>query len=191
MAAGQSRRFGSAKPLALLPDGACMLDTTYRHILEATDQCTVITAPDHMALHQHCQDRGIVYWVTPVTTQSLGQSIGLAVQAHQTAGGWLIALADMPAISPTTYRYILAAMQSDRIVRPITPEGVPGHPVGFGTDFQQPLVELATPEPLREREARTILAQHADKLDQLMCNDPGIVLDIDRPSDIKHHHFIR
>lgn len=191
MAAGQSSRFGSFKPLACLPDGNTLLSTTYSRIRQVTEHCVVVSAPQHTALHTYCLAQGIPFWTTPVTTRSLGQSIGLAVRAHGNAGGWLIALADMPAINAATYQQILNSMRSDRIVRPVTLDGCPGHPVGFGSDFYQPLVAQSTVEAAHSGGSRAILARHADKLDQLVCNDPGIVLDIDRPSDIKHHHSLR
>ncbi|MCK7579437.1 MAG: NTP transferase domain-containing protein [Chromatiales bacterium] len=57
--------------------------------------------------------------------------------------------------------------------------GQRGHPVGFSAEFAPALRALQG-----DRGARDLLARHADRLQCLEVDDPGVLLDVDTPADL-------
>jgi len=91
----------------------------------------------------------------------------------------VIALADMPFVSPDTFRRVaLAIVAGSGIIAPVY-GGERGHPVGFRSDLGPALAGLRGDEG-----ARTVVAASRDLLTLLPVDDPGILRDIDRPSDL-------
>ncbi len=57
--------------------------------------------------------------------------------------------------------------------------GQRGHPIGFARRFRAALAALDG-----DRGGRDILAQHSHELRLIEVDDPGVLVDIDRPADI-------
>jgi molybdenum cofactor cytidylyltransferase len=62
-----------------------------------------------------------------------------------------------------------------RIVVPMF-RGETGHPVGFSREFFGELIALSG-----DRGARSVIAAHADRVERVNVDDPGVVTDIDEP----------
>lgn len=111
---------------------------------------------------------------------SLSAAVRYAAQFNESGSGFVIALADMPYIKPHTIEAVAHALKAGTAIVAPTYQGKRGHPVGFSAKFQNELEQLTGDEG-----ARAVLKRHADQIELLECNDPGIVADIDTPQDIR------
>ncbi len=176
LAAGQSRRFGSDKRAAKLPDGRTLLQTSIASIQAAGLPLLVCLPAAGTAAAQPDIDADTYYCAN--AEKGIGATIADAITQ---LAGWdatLIALADMPFIRPETFTTVAAASASDRIVAPYYNRR--GHPVSFGSDFYADLAQLKG-----DSGARAIISCHEKKLLCVAVEDPGIHQDIDRPEDLK------
>lgn len=90
--------------------------------------------------------------------------------------GVLVALGDMPWITPETLRAVCAAGLTHPIVAPMC-EGQRGHPVAFAWDL---LPELARLDG--DTGARDLLRRHG--VHMLPCDDAGVLRDVDTVADL-------
>ncbi len=109
----------------------------------------------------------------------MGASLAAGVSAAPGAGGWLIALADMPWIQPATMRMLADRLRSGAsMVAPVF-GGRRGHPVGFSREWGDRLQALDG-----DAGARSLIARHADELVLLDTADAGVLMDVDQPGDL-------
>jgi molybdenum cofactor cytidylyltransferase len=191
LAAGKGSRFDSSgrqsKLLALLPDGTPVALASARQLLQC---CTRVLAvlPQHAAPPRDQHIAALVGLLASAGCEivfcaecdaGLGHSLAAGVRAAPDANGWLVALADMPAIQPQTMRAVSAACtQAHNIAVPVY-QGQRGHPVAFGNAYYDQLVSLHG-----DNGARAILRAHATAVINVPCADPGILRDIDTPQDL-------
>src|SRR5690606_38639557 len=72
----------------------------------------------------------------------MGTGIACGVAASAAAPGWMIALADMPYVSPAAIRAVAARLQQGAdLVAPVY-RGRRGHPVGFSRRHAGALMQL-------------------------------------------------
>lgn len=109
--------------------------------------------------------------------EGTGASIACAVRASPAAGGWIIALGDMPGIDPATILAVREALRGGAHTAAPTFRGRRGHPVAFGAECGPELARLQGDEG-----ARSILQRHPPLL--IEVDDPGILFDVDRPQDL-------
>jgi molybdenum cofactor cytidylyltransferase len=180
LAAGQSRRFGSDKRLALLNGEPLMLIAARRLQVVLPDTLIVLGAQDeeHAAL---LDKAGIAYTHCPTAALGMGHSLAHGVKKRPAAAGWLIALADMPHLKNDTLRHLAAHIRYDNIVAP-SYDGQRGHPVGFGASYYSELISLSG-----DSGAKTQLITHAEHLQLLPLDDAGVLFDIDSPSELNQH----
>ena len=132
LAAGNSRRFGSAKLLAAL-DGRPLLQHVLDLAAEARlDPVVVVLGADAPALRQACSWRDEVLVVNPDPDAGLSGSVrlGLAQLAFSQVQRAVVLLGDQPRLSAKQLRSILAAPADE--TRPIVVPrygGSPGNPV--------------------------------------------------------------
>jgi molybdenum cofactor cytidylyltransferase len=111
----------------------------------------------------------------PQARKGVGTSIACGVAASRHAGGWVIALGDMPFIPQTIVQAVVAALAGGAdIVAPVN-QGQRGHPVGFSARHAEVLMNLRADEG-----ARGLIAAHRDSLELIEVDDRGVLLDIDR-----------
>jgi molybdenum cofactor cytidylyltransferase len=109
----------------------------------------------------------------------MGHSLADAVRASLPAAGWVIALGDMPFISPATIREVALAIERSRGIAQPARNGERGHPVGFAGRFQEELLRLTGDEG-----ARHLLGRHAAEVELLDTADAGVLRDIDSRTDL-------
>jgi molybdenum cofactor cytidylyltransferase len=114
--------------------------------------------------------------LTPCESGGMGDSIACAVRATPGAGGWIIALADMPGVQAATFTAVRAALQDGADAAAAFYRGRRGHPVGFGAACRAELAALTG-----EHGARAVLERHRPRCVEV--DDPGVLLDIDVPAD--------
>jgi molybdenum cofactor cytidylyltransferase len=86
----------------------------------------------------------------------------------------------MPFIRPETIRIVTKALQEGAAIAAPSFHGERGHPVGFARRFYEELSSLRG-----EDGARQFLKRHPEWVKLLEVDDPGVVRDIDEPSDLE------
>lgn len=188
LAAGRGARFDpsgrTSKLLAPAPvgpqAGAPVAVAAARNLQAAGVAVTAVLraadSPEQQRLHDALRACGCQVVINALADEGIGASIACGVQATATARGWLIALADMPAIAPATVRAVADAIAAGAPSAAPIHQGQRGHPVGFGADLAAELLALQGDEG-----ARRVLAAHPPQL--LAVDDAGCLLDLDRPAD--------
>ncbi len=108
--------------------------------------------------------------------QGMGCSLAFGISNSWCAKGWLVTLADMPFISQKTMQTVADAIQRDVPMAAPIYNGRRGHPVGFNRVYRNALCLLDN-----DIGARDIIAQNTDTLLTIEVDDPGILIDIDKP----------
>lgn len=179
LAAGSSRRFGADKRLHPLADGTPMALASARRLSQTGIRTIVVIHPDDAALACLLVADGLETVVCNEAEKGMGHSLGCGVNACTDADGWLVALADMPYIEPTSYHAVLGALQNGaRLARPEF-EGIIGHPVGFSASYLPDLLALTG-----DQGGKAILDAHRDDLRLCPVEDSGVLKDIDQPSQL-------
>jgi len=185
LAAGYSRRFGSNKLLHSLPAGSpnagvSIALASARHLVEALPDPVAVVRPRAQKLGLLLRDAGCTTVVCRNAAEGMGLSLAAGVRAAEEAHGWVIALADMPELRPDTIRLIAKALHEGAAIAAPSYRGERGHPVGFARRFLEDLLALRG-----DAGARDILRAHPDWITLLDVDDPGVLRDIDEPSDLE------
>jgi molybdenum cofactor cytidylyltransferase len=185
LAAGYSKRFGSNKLLQALPAGSPQAGTpialaSARHFLDALPDSVAVVRPRAQKLARILRDAGCNTVMCKNAGEGMGTSLAAGVRATPDANGWIVALADMPFIRPDTIRTVAKALQEGASIAAPSFRGKRGHPVGFARRFYEELSSLRGDEG-----ARQFLKQHSDWVTLFEVDDPGVLRDIDKPSDLE------
>ncbi|MEW8497699.1 MAG: nucleotidyltransferase family protein, partial [Candidatus Thiodiazotropha taylori] len=184
LAAGSSRRFGAIKLLQPMAGGEPMGVMAARHLLTAVSRGVAVVRPDDVELSAALSELGYRVVENQQPESGMGESLAVAVTASLDAGGWLVALGDMPWINPQTIAEVAERLaQGASMVAPVY-KGERGHPVGFATRWGERLVELSG-----DRGARQLLIDYPSDLELLPVDDPGILLDVDFPEQLSEAGF--
>ncbi len=182
LAAGAARRFGSNKLLVPLADGTPMALAAARRLKAALPYAAAVIRRGDSTLARWLSEAGLLVVPCARAPQGLSASLRCGIEATAAADGWLIALADMPFVRVETLARLAAALAAaaaegpGAIVAPVY-RGRRGHPVGFDRCYRAALSALQG-----DRGARALLERHAAQLRLIEVDDPGVVLDIDRPA---------
>jgi molybdenum cofactor cytidylyltransferase len=188
LAAGRGRRFDPAgvhsKLLQLLPGGQAVAAASARALLAAVPSVIAVVRPDDAATADLLRGLGCEVIVCDTAQDGMAASLVCGIGQARDAQGWLVALADMPFVRAETMKTLAqvvgrAAAQGEAaaIAAPLH-EGRRGNPVAFGRAHLPALLALSG-----DQGARSILKNNP--VNELAVNDPGILLDIDTPSDIQ------
>lgn len=179
LAAGRGERFGGDKLSARLPDGRTVAAAAADAMVASLPRVLAVTRPDDESLVATLEAAGCHVVVCDRADEGMGASLACGVAASHAATGWVIALADMPAIRTATIAAIAATLAGGALLAAPTHHGRRGHPVGFAGRFGPELAALGGNEG-----ARRILAGHQADLECVAVDDPGILYDIDTPGDL-------
>jgi len=184
LAAGYSKRFGSNKLLQALPAGSPHAGVPValaaaRNLIEALPESIAVLRPRAQKLGQMLRDAGCNTVVCRNAAEGMGRSLAAGVRATDDADGWVIALADMPFIQPETIRVVAKALGEGAVIAAPSFRGERGHPVGFARRFFEELSALHG-----DSGARALLDRHPDSVTVYEVADPGVLRDIDQPSDL-------
>lgn len=186
LAAGFSRRFGTAnKLLHNLPDGRAIAIAAAEHLITALPVSVAVVRADNTILSDALKALGFHVVHCDANASLMADSLVMAVQYASTLSlttkGYVIALADMPYIAPTTIQAV--ANQLSHVGGIVIPtfEGKRGHPVGFSANYHDALLLLSGDEG-----AKSIVKTHADAVTLLACEDAGILADIDTLADLSN-----
>lgn len=189
LAAGQGARYrrlcpGQDKLLARC-EGRTGTRTVVEHSLlnlrASVDSVLVVTRPDNRGVIEIAEAHGCP--LLTLESDGMGTSIARAVASAADNAGWMIALADMPFISPATVRKIAGRLTPTAIVVP-TLAGRYGHPVAFGQAYFSALSRLEGDQGGKR------LFKEGQVL-EVAVDDLGILQDIDQPQDLALHTSAR
>lgn len=183
LAAGLGRRFDPSgqhlKLLALMGDGKTMVRRVCETALSVLDEVLLVCDVHEQALRQALSDLPVRFISAPEAIRGMGVSLKAGVQAVTPQYGYVVLLADMPWLRPSSVAAVAQAVQDGAgIVRPVF-NGQPGNPVGFGLEWREQLLALAD-----EQGARDLLQANKGQTLFVPLVDEGIVRDVDIPSDL-------
>ena len=181
LAAGKGRRFGGDKLSQHLSSGELVIERSLKHLAAATDSCLVLTHRQSPPLHSITNALGASLLEVPQAESGMGSTLAAGVQATSQAAGWVIALGDMPCIRPDTITSVVSALRDGASIVAPRHAGQRGHPVGFSRAWLNNLLALHG-----DTGARDVLKAHAADITCIEVNDPGCLLDIDTPEDLRH-----
>ncbi len=180
LCAGSGSRFGGGKLLHELNDGTPIGVAALRNLRAAIADAQAVVRSGDKTLASLLEAEGIVVHVCPDAHLGMARSLVCAVDATRAVDGWVIALGDMPFVQPDTIGAVAQRVaKSGRIAIPVY-KGQRGHPVGFGRRYLDELLRVQG-----DQGARSVIAHHADEVETIERDDPGILQDIDRPADLK------
>jgi molybdenum cofactor cytidylyltransferase len=179
LAAGSSRRFGSNKLLHPLASNIPMAVQTAQSLLTAIPECLVVVRPDDIELKDQLGRLPLQLIDNPHHNAGMGSSIVSGVHASRDASGWVIALADMPYVPATVFAQVSQGLQQGAAIVAPYFQGRRGHPVGISAQFHEELLDLQG-----DQGARDILIRHAEAIQRIEVDTPGILFDIDTAMDL-------
>lgn len=179
LAAGAGSRFGGGKLLHPLEDGAAIAVHAARHLISAGLEVTAVIRPGDFPLRELLEQEGCTVTVCPDAAQGMGISLAHGVAQSRDAAGWIVALADMPRIRPETIARVAQVLMAGADIVAPSYQGDRGHPVAFGRRFLPELQLLSG-----DSGARAIVQRNQAMVKLVECDDPGILLDIDRRTDL-------
>lgn len=179
LAAGSAKRFGSDKLLHPLQHGVPIAVQAARHLKNQIQRVVAVVRPQSDDLAGLLQAEGCEVVVCPNADEGMGTSLAFAVRAAGPAEAYLIALADMPFVRPTSIGALRDALAGGAQIAVPYFRTRRGHPVGISGAFRGELEALGGDEG-----ARGLLAAHETKLVKVPVGDPGVIRDIDLPEDL-------
>ena len=189
LAAGGSSRFGSDKLLHPVTLQGVTLPLAAHSLLpwlENFEQTTVVVRPGSKAFCKTISTAlgatgsATIHWlVCHDAAHGMAASLACGVRANREAAGWLIGLADMPAVPSAAIAGVRNALQAGADLSATMHEGRRGHPVGFASLYRDELLALQG-----DAGARHLLERDKSNLVQIEIGDNGIFADIDIPGDL-------
>jgi molybdenum cofactor cytidylyltransferase len=124
---------------------------------------------------------GLAWHLEDAGHEGMGDSIAAGVRATRDAGGWLILPGDLPLLRPDSLRRVAAAVSAGYGVVLPTHLRRQGHPVGFGPQCREALLQLTGAQGAASIAKAQKAAGHALEME---LDDPGVVTDIDTLADL-------
>jgi gluconokinase len=170
---------GAARGDAKLASGTPLAVAAWRNLRSVLDDVLVVLRPagddpNQQWLRELLRSEGAATVTCADAALGMGHTLACGVAARPQAAGWLVALADMPALAPATIATVAACIVAGDAAAAPMHDGQRGHPVGFGRACHAELLALTG-----DSGARSVLSAHPPRL--VPVDDPGCLLDIDRP----------
>lgn len=179
LAAGVGSRFGGDKLLHPMPDGVAIAAHAARNLIAAGLDVTAVVRAGDFPLADMLEQEGCVVSIFQEAARGMGATLAHAIACERSARGWVIALADMPAIAPATIKSVVVALEQGALIAAPSFRDQRGHPVGFSAELRDELLALDG-----DQGARAVLERHANEVRLVQCDDPGVLYDIDRKRDL-------
>jgi molybdenum cofactor cytidylyltransferase len=179
LAAGSASRFGSDKLQHPLPHGVAIAVQAARHLKAAVPTVIAVVRPGSEPTARALAAEGCEVVVCDRAAEGMGASLACAARAAGAADGYLVALADMPFVRPSTICAVRDALAQGAMLAAPYWRARRGHPVGFAGRLRPELEALAGDEG-----AKRLLDAHAAQLVKVPVGDPGAIRDIDKPADL-------
>lgn len=182
LAAGTSSRYGDANKLLATVDGTPLVRHAATALVEsAVDGVTVVVGHEHeqVAAALDGLDVTIRRNEAYADGQSTSVRVGIERAAERDADTALVALGDMPDIRSATHDLLVSAYEYGVAdVLAAAYEGRRGNPVLFDARYFSALTAVDGDTGGRQ------LLRESDDAVAIETGDPGVLRDIDRPSDL-------
>lgn len=181
LAAGHGRRWTAAggqddKLLHRLPDGTPVVVAAAKALQAALPRSIAVVRPEAQAVADAIRACGLtVIWADPASS-GMGENLAQAVRMSDQAGGWVVALGDMPHVSLDVIQAVTQALRDGQTLAAPFFKGQRGHPVGLGRVHREALWRLQG-----DTGAKALLSAHADQVHRVMVDDEGVLTDLDVP----------
>lgn len=162
-----------------VPAGTPLGVAAARNLVAALPDSVAVVRPGDEALSRLLVATGVRLVECASADDGMGTSLACGVVAAADADAWVVALADMPWIDPTTIVKVADALRAGANITAPALRGQRGHPVGFARRHHAALAALTG-----DVGARGILQRNAAGLTIVDVDDPGILGDVDRPADL-------
>ncbi len=179
LAAGASTRFGADKLAHPLPHGVAVAVQAARHLKAEIERVIAVVRPGADDTAQALAAEGCQVVVCENAAEGMGASLACGARAAGAVDGYLVALADMPFVRPSTIAALRDALAGGAALVAPYFHARRGHPVGIAGRFRAELEALSGDEG-----ARALLAAHAAEIVKVPVGDPGVIRDIDTPADV-------
>lgn len=204
LAAGKGERFGGDKCLARLPNGMAMGVAAASNLAQVVDELICVVRPQDTLLQAELLRAGLKIVLCQDADAGMSASLRAGIKASPNGSDWIIALADMPLIKPSTYQAVVTealkqtkdlkhtkATKYDQTISVVQPpiivpsyHGQDGHPVYFPTRFRDELLVLSG-----DRGAKKLLYQYPESVQRIAVDDAGILQDFDTRADFEAYDF--
>ncbi|MCL4768575.1 MAG: nucleotidyltransferase family protein [Hyphomicrobiaceae bacterium] len=187
LAAGSSRRFEQGSKLLADVAGRPLLAwTVSAFVASRAAEVIVVTGPDPQALAAALAVLPVRFAHNPDHLSGMGGSVaaGIAAVVPESSGA-LICPGDMPGVTSELVDHLISAFEasgSQRILRPVLPDGRPGNPVLWPRRHFPRLAELRGPVG-----GRALMGELADDVEHLPWPDAGTAFDIDTQEDLERY----
>lgn len=183
LAAGRGRRFDPSgarnKLLQELAGGDTIVAASAKNLLATLPAVVAVVGAEGEGVAGALRALGCDVTVCPDADAGMAASLVHAVgHSHLHADGWLIALADMPNVLPSTITALARAVEQGSGIAVPAMAGRRGNPVAFGRQYLAALLALEG-----DQGARQIV--RANPVMEIEVDDPGIFEDIDTAADLK------
>ena len=179
LAAGAARRFGSDKLRHRLPHGVAIAVQAARHLRSEVDEVFAVVSPGASDLESQLKAENCRVVVCENAHEGMGASLACAARAAGEAGGYLVALGDMPFVRRSSIAAVRDALAAGAPLAAPYFRTRRGHPVGIASSFYGELIQLKGDEG-----AKRVLAANEKLLVKVPLGDPGVIRDIDKPEDL-------
>lgn len=181
LAAGRGSRFDPTgvqnKLLQALAGGDTVATAAAKNLLAALPSVLAVVRPGTEELASRLHALGCDVTTCAAAEQGMAASLVHGLSGSHNASGWVIALADMPYVRPTTIRALVHAVAQGAHIAVPTYHGRRGNPVAFSRAHLPDLLELRGDEG-----ARRLLKVFP--VSEIATDDPGICRDIDSTADL-------
>jgi molybdenum cofactor cytidylyltransferase len=191
LAAGSSRRFGSEKLLHPVTLHGVTLPLAAHSLLpwlETFERTTVVVKPGSETFCSTIstalgasRSAAIRWQVCDCAELGMAASLACGVHANRQSAGWLIGLADMPALPCAAINAVRNSLVAGVDLAATSFAGKRGHPVGFASHYYEDLLALRG-----DSGARGLVERDKTHLVLTEINSNGIHADVDTPSDLLH-----
>jgi molybdenum cofactor cytidylyltransferase len=179
LAAGSASRFGSDKLAHLLPHGVAIAVQSARHLKLELPRVVAVVRPGSAQLASELKKEGCEVVICEQASQGMGASLACAALSAGKAGGYVIALGDMPFVRRSTIAAVRDALAAGAALAAPYFHTRRGHPVGIAGRFFDTLISSQGDEG-----AKKLFAQHQELVLKIPVGDPGVIRDIDTPGDL-------
>lgn len=178
LAAGASTRMRGADKMLEMVDGVAQIRRITKAALATGCPVTVTLPPDRPARAAALAGLAARRVIVADARAGMAASIRAGLTAQPPDAAVLVVLADLPELTETDLRTMLAAQAAspDMIVRACSASGVPGHPVGFPPWARPDLAALTG-----DAGARDLLTRHAARSRCVALPGSHAVTDLDTP----------
>lgn len=181
LAAGRGSRFDPTgrqnKLLQPLASGDTVVTAAAKNLLAVLPNVIAVVRPGAESVKSQLQALGCDVITCPEADDGMAASLVCGLSHARNSAGWVIALADMPYVQPTTIQALVEALANGAQIAAPLYRGQRGNPVAFGSSHLQDLLRLRGDEG-----ARRLLKSFP--VAEVVTDDPGIVRDIDSLQDL-------